>query len=166
MSDPGVWTLTLSLDPRRTNGDFIDGCAACVLAKSTAAAARRPRQCCAPILWRDSGIWRQAPPGCASSACSTSCPDALRSGGERYNISIIQLSMSKTRHRNKSACYESNPLQSTRFKSTTRPRNELLLRFKSNCTATSDGGAQKLGNDLWHEFAFIKTKVCSQNGRK
>ena len=37
-----------------------------------------------------------------------------------------------------------------------------LLRFQWNCTATSDGNAQKLVNDLWHDSESIATKVCSQ----
>ena len=28
-------------------------------------------------------------------------------------------------------------------------------------TATSDGGVQKLGNDIWHDSKSITTKVCS-----
>ena len=46
------------------------------------------------------------------------------------------------------------------------PRKGRLLRFESNSTATSDGGAQKLGNDVWHDSDSIATKVCSQVGRK
>ena len=37
-----------------------------------------------------------------------------------------------------------------------------LLRFESNSTATSDGGTQKLGNNVWHDSFSIATKVCSQ----
>ena len=45
-------------------------------------------------------------------------------------------------------------------------RKGRLLRFKSNSTATSDGCAQKLWNDLWHDSESISAKVCSQIGRK
>ena len=37
-----------------------------------------------------------------------------------------------------------------------------LLRFKLISTATSDGGAQKLGNNVWHNSESIVTKVYSQ----
>ena len=69
-------------------------------------------------------------------------------------------------HRNKTACSESNPVQSSRSKSTTCPRKGSLLRFESNSTATSDGGAQKLGNDVRRNSESIATKVCSQICRK
>ena len=42
------------------------------------------------------------------------------------------------------------------------PRKGRLLRFESNSTATSDGGAQKLGNDVRRDSESIATKVCSQ----
>ena len=38
--------------------------------------------------------------------------------------------------------------------------------YSYNSTATSDGGAQKLGNDVWHDYELIVTKVCSQFNRK
>ena len=41
-----------------------------------------------------------------------------------------------------------------------------LLRFELNSTATSHGGAQKLGNDVWHDFKSIASKVCIQISRK
>ena len=41
-----------------------------------------------------------------------------------------------------------------------------LLRFQSNSTATSDGGVQKLGNDVRRDSESIATKVCCQIGRK
>ena len=41
-----------------------------------------------------------------------------------------------------------------------------LFRFKPNGTATSDGGTQKLGNDVLHDIKSIATKVCIQVGRK
>ena len=69
-------------------------------------------------------------------------------------------------HRNKASCSESNPVQSSRSKLTTCPRKGRLLRFESNSTATSDGGAQKLGNDVSHDAESIATKNCSQIGRK
>ena len=57
-------------------------------------------------------------------------------------------------------------MQSSRSISTTCPREGRLLRFESNSTATSDGGAQKLGNDVRRNSELISTKVCSQIGRK
>ena len=69
-------------------------------------------------------------------------------------------------HRNKTVCSESNAVQSSRSKSTTCLRKGRLLRFESNNTATSDGGAQKLGNDVWHDSGSMATKVCSKIGRK
>ena len=68
-------------------------------------------------------------------------------------------------HRNNPLFFESSPLLSCRSKSTTCPRKGRLFRFHSNSTATSDGGAQKLGNDL-HDSELIATKVCRLNGRK
>ena len=41
-----------------------------------------------------------------------------------------------------------------------------LLRFELNSAATSDGGTQKLGNDVWRNSESIATNVCSQIGRK
>ena len=35
-----------------------------------------------------------------------------------------------------------------------------------NSTATSGGGAQKLGNNVWHDSDSIATKICSQLGCK
>ena len=39
----------------------------------------------------------------------------------------------------------------------------LRLRFESNSTgrAISDGGTQKLKNEVWHDSELIATKVCS-----
>ena len=69
-------------------------------------------------------------------------------------------------HRNKTACSESNPVQSSRSKSSTCLRKGSLLRFESNSTATSDGGAQKLWNDVWHDSESISAKVGSHIDRK
>ena len=44
---------------------------------------------------------------------------------------------------------------SSRSKLTTCLRKGRLLRFQLNSTATSDGGAQKLGNDLWQWPAWF-----------
>ena len=52
------------------------------------------------------------------------------------------------------------------FKSTTCRRKGRLLRFQSITSSTSDGYAQRLGNDLWNDSESIATKVCSQIGRK
>ena len=67
------------------------------------------------------------------------------------NLSIIRRSLNK---------------KSSRSKSRIGLRTGRLLRFQRNSTATSDGGAQKLENDLWHDSESITTKVCSQNSRK
>ena len=48
----------------------------------------------------------------------------------------------------------------------TCPKKGRLLRFELNSAATSDGGAQKLGNDVRRDYESIATKVCSQIGRK
>ena len=80
----------------------------------------------------------------------------------------------KILHRNKTVCSESNPVQYSRYKSTTCLRKERLLRFELNSTATSelnstatsDCGAKKLGNDVWHDSESIATKICSQISRK
>ena len=48
----------------------------------------------------------------------------------------------------------------------TCPRKGHLLRFESIIIATSDGGAQKLGNNVWHDSESIATKACSQIGCK
>ena len=70
-------------------------------------------------------------------------------------------------HRNKTTCSESNPVQNIRSKLTTCLRKGRLLRFTSNSTATSDGGAQKLGNELRRDHSeLIATKVWSPNIRK
>ena len=57
-------------------------------------------------------------------------------------------------------------MQSSRSKLTTCPRDWHLLRFKLSSTATSDGCAQKLENNVWHDSESITTKVCSKVGRK
>ena len=57
-------------------------------------------------------------------------------------------------------------MQSSRSKSTTCPRKGRLLRFELNSAVTSDGGAQKLGNDVRRDSGSIATKVCSQIGSK
>ena len=48
----------------------------------------------------------------------------------------------------------------------TCPRKGRLLYFDANSAATSDGGAQKLGNDVRRNSESIATKVCSQIGCK
>ena len=65
-------------------------------------------------------------------------------------------------HRNKTACSQLNPVQSSRSKS----RKGSLLRFELNSTVTSDGGTQKLGNYVWYDSESIATKVCSPIGHK
>ena len=57
-----------------------------------------------------------------------------------------------------------SPVQSSRHRSTSWPWAVRLLRFQSSI-ATSDGSAQKVGNDRWHmrQSEMITTKVCSQN---
>ena len=43
-------------------------------------------------------------------------------------------------------------------------RKGRLLRFELNSilsTVTSNGGAQKLENDVWYDSELIATKVCS-----
>ena len=57
-------------------------------------------------------------------------------------------------------------MQSCRSESTTCPRKGLLLRFKSNSAATSDGSAQKLGIYVSRDSELITIKVCSQIARK
>ena len=57
-------------------------------------------------------------------------------------------------HRNKAACChvptsKLNYVQSSNSKLTTCLRKGHLLRFELNSTATSDGRAKKLGNDVW-----------------
>ena len=54
-------------------------------------------------------------------------------------------------------------MQSSRSVSTTCPRKGSLLRFKLNSAATSDGGEQKLGNNVRGNSESITTKVCSPN---
>ena len=88
-------------------------------------------------------------------------PKSLRS----IFLSVIDLWV-KIWHRNKTACSDSIPVQSSRSKSTTCPRKGYLLRFESNSTATSDRGAQKLGNDVRRDSESIATKVCIQISRK
>ena len=61
----------------------------------------------------------------------------------------------KLRHLNKSTSSKSNPVQSSRSELTTYLRKGRLLRFQLNSTATSDGGAQKLGNDPWQWLAWF-----------
>ena len=39
-------------------------------------------------------------------------------------------------------------------------------RLRLQSTVTSDGGEQKLGNNLWHEAESTATIVCSQNHSK
>ena len=35
-----------------------------------------------------------------------------------------------------------------------------LVRFQSNSTAISDGGAKKLGNDVCHRLAKVCSQIC------
>ena len=71
------------------------------------------------------------------------------------------------RHRNKAACAELKPVQSSRSKSTTCPRKGSLLRFQSKSTATSDGSAQKAHrNSVFNDSESLATKICSQIARK
>ena len=65
-------------------------------------------------------------------------------------------------HRSKTAWSKLNPVQSSRSKLMTCPRKGSLLKFQSKSTAASDGWAQKLGNNVWHDSERIATKVCSQ----
>ena len=92
----------------------------------------------------------------ARSCCRPKQRPSLRS----IFLSVIGLWV-KIWHRNKTACSESNPVQSSRSKSTTCPRKGRLLRFESNSTATSDGGAQKLGNDVRKDSESIATKFAA-----
>ena len=78
-------------------------------------------------------------------------------------LSVIGLWV-KIWHRNRTACSESNPVQSSRSKSTICPLKR--RRFELNSPATSDGSAQKLGNDVRRDSESIAAKVCSQIGRK
>ena len=75
------------------------------------------------------------------------------------NLSIIHWSLGKIWHGCKSTCSKSNPVQSSRFKSTTCPRKGRVLRFELNSSATSDGDAQKLGNYVRRDSESIATKV-------
>ena len=68
--------------------------------------------------------------------------------------------------RNKTAFSEYYPVQSSRSELTTCPREGRLLRFELNSTVTSDGGEQKLWNNLWHDSESIATKVCGKISRK
>ena len=55
---------------------------------------------------------------------------------------------------------------SSRIKLMICPKKGHLVSFQSSSTATQDGGEQKLGNYLWHNFESITTKVCIQKGCK
>ena len=57
-----------------------------------------------------------------------------------------------------------SPVQSSRPRSTSWPWTVRLLRFQCSI-ATSDGSAQKVGNNPWQmrQSEMITTKVCSQN---
>ena len=90
-----------------------------------------------------------------------------------FNLSIIRWSLSKTidigTKQHVPIASQSNPVQSSRSKSTTCPRNGRLLTFelcKLNNNATSDGGMQKLGNDVRCDSKQIATKVCRQISSK
>ena len=65
------------------------------------------------------------------------------------NPSTIHWSLSKKRHGNISSFSELYAVQSRRCKFTPYPRIGRLYRFQVNSTATSDGGARKLENNLW-----------------
>ena len=88
----------------------------------------------------------------ARSCCRPKQHPSLRS----IFLSLIGLGV-KIWHRNKTACFQSNPVQRSWSKSTTRPRKGRVPRFE---------GAQKLGNDVRRDSESIATKVCSQIGRK
>ena len=85
------------------------------------------------------------------------CLPKQRPSSRSILLSFIGLWV-KIWHRNKTACSESNSVQS----SSLCLRKGRLLRFKLNSTATSDGGAQQLGNYVWRDSDFVATKVCSQ----
>ena len=72
----------------------------------------------------------------------------------------------KIGNRNKSACCISNPVQSSRSKSTTCLRKGSLFRFQLDSTATSHGNEQQLENNLLHDSELIATKACSQISSK
>ena len=78
------------------------------------------------------------------------------------NLSIIHWSLSKIRHRDKSACSQLNPLQSRRSKLKTSQRKGHLLRFQSYSTPSADGSEQK----LTIFFMILTIKVCNQIGCK
>ena len=66
-------------------------------------------------------------------------------------------------HRNKTACSELNPVQSSRSKSKTCLRKGRLLKLELNSPATSDGGAQNLGNEVRRDSESIATKVAAKS---
>ena len=54
-------------------------------------------------------------------------------------------------------------MRGSKSESTTCRRKGRLLSFQSNSTATSDIGAQKLGDDVWHESESIANKVAAKS---
>ena len=101
----------------------------------------------------------------SARSCCWPKPRGPRPSLRSILLSFIGLGI-KIWHRNKTSGSELNPVQSSRSKSTTCTRKGRLLRLELSSTATSDGGAQKLGNDVWHDSELITTKVCSKIGRK
>ena len=76
-------------------------------------------------------------------------------------LSVIGLWV-KIWHRNKTTCFWSNPVQSSRSKSRTCLRKGHLLRLALNSTAASNGGKPKLGNNVWLDSESIANKVWLQ----
>ena len=67
----------------------------------------------------------------------------------------------KIGHRNKTTCSEFNPVQSTKSKLMSCPRNGRVFRFKLNSTATSDGRVQKLESYVWHDSESSAAKLVA-----
>ena len=70
---------------------------------------------------------------------------------------------------NKPTYPELNAVQGSRSISSTCPRKgslASLLRFQYESTVTSDGIAQKIGNNILHDFELTSIKICSQTGSK
>ena len=109
------------------------------------------------VKWNFRWKWRELLPTKAAPIASLS-----------FAIIHWSLSQNMTKEQNSMFRIESCAMQllSSRSKWTTSPRKGRLLRFEQNSTATSDAGAQKLGNNVWYDSESISTKVCSQIGRK
>ena len=76
------------------------------------------------------------------------------------DLLILYWPSSKIRNGNKFTFSYLTIMHNSRSDLTICPRNGCLIRFLWKRKAISNGSVLKLGNNIWHEFEMISTKVC------